>query len=293
MEKKSKTPEQQVRLCLTCSLPIPTTRQASAVYCSVRCKNRALQRRAKGLPISDFHFHQAKSGSTQGTSGSEVEVPPGNGTSTFTPSSTSPVDLAQELIRLEAKNRKLEKKNQRLKKKNRKLHMDLAGAKGATVTAQNQARHTKLQTVDNVRAELEDLAEKKAELERLLSYHQPRSEQFDEAEEDVKWADNYLLKSLVSFKKELTEAQQNSVLLEKALGTSVKTIHDYLHFAQWYFKARGTNRISQADKERLQRLQMFLSSGGLQEVERLKKQRQKEAWQAYRQRHIPPRLKSR
>lgn len=221
-----------------------------------------------------------------------MEVPPGNGTSTFTPSSTSPVDLAQELIRLEAKNRKLEKKNQRLKKKNRKLHMDLTGAKAATFTAQNQYRRTRLEAMDNVRAELKGLAGKNEELEGRLSYHQPRSEQFDEAEEDVKWADNYLLKSLVSFKKELTEAQQNSALLEKALGTSVKTIHDYLHFAQWYFTARGTNRISQADKERLQRLQMFLSSGGLQEIERLKKQRQKEAWQARRNRHIPPRLKN-
>lgn len=160
-------------------------------------------------------------------------------------------------------------------------------------TAQKQYRRTRSEAMDAVQAELTNLAEKNAELERLLAYHQPRSEQFDEAAEDVDWADNYLLKSLVSFKKELTEAQQKAVLLEKALGASAKNLHDYLYFAQWYFKARGNSRISQADKERLQRLQMFLSSGGLQEVERLKKQRQKEAWQAYRQRHIPPRLKSR
>lgn len=221
----------------------------------------------------------------------KVEVETGHGksgTSTFT-SPASYTRLTDQITRLETHTRKLAQNNRRLTKKNKALHLQLDNARSALATAQDQARKTKIQAIDNVRELLDEQAEKITDLENLLFYHQPRSELFDEAKEDVEWADQYLAKSLISFKKDVTRLQQSKVLLEQALGASSALIFDYVYFAKLYFKTVGARGLSSSDSERLVRLKNFLVSGGAQEVERLRLQRQKEAWHAAKNKHIPRR----
>lgn len=209
------------RYCLVCKAELPPDGRANKRYCNHACRQRATDRRKKGLPIADGGIYAA-----------ELQT------------------LRNQNQHYRTRTARLEHLIHRMRHIHRKRQsiVDNATRRIASATAAaEEAERQRAETVAAYAAKLSATQRKleQAEEENLLLTHRIR--QLHTLEEERGEGVHYI-RNLQNTHRPGTNPRVSTLMQQRVFLT------DYLYFAQWYFRKKDRSFWDASDTNRLKRL---------------------------------------
>lgn len=213
--------EKPHRTCSTCGRRLPENARLNQLYCNRVCKNRALTRRRRGLPIADL------------------------------PATTDELaTLTQELAEARNATRKVQKQLAKTHAKNRAIESQLQSAK-TTLQSLEDASVTQIaRAYQFAQEENRQLQEENEHLANELARLRATQQQLQQVQEDADGAERYARKLRASYgtlyERWFIQAQRLSTLAR-----------DLLFYAPYYYRATEQSTWNQEDYERHSRYQQL------------------------------------
>lgn len=210
-----------VSLCPVCTLPIPATRRKTSTYCSMKCRDRAAQRRKRNQPIADIPVN-----------------------------AEAATETANRLIAAERKVEKLTRLVQRQRQINRK-HVDtFRNASERIATArqrQAEAEADKTAALAHANDLLRHIETQRNDFRNQCQQLTEQLADYRELKLEVAQVNQYVQERI----KELQQTAQ--MISQQSRQLTASQYPDYLFFAQHYFRTKDRSFWTEADTSRLKR----------------------------------------